>query len=275
MTQTDGTSPSGQDGLEEDGAGPRRAAPRSPAAALRVASYNIRKAIGRDARRDPNRILDLVATLDADVVALQEADYRFKGRAALFDLEAIAARTHLKPIDLGHGGAGLGWHGNVVLVRDASRLDVLGARCLELPGLEPRGAVLADLGLGGRRVRVLAAHLGLLARYRRLQSEAIMREVEADGRQATLVMGDFNGWGRAPNSLRLFEDGFSLAPTGRSYPSRSPVAPLDRIYFDDRLTVRDCGTVTNGTARIASDHLPIWADFDFADTDQSSHSTGR
>ena len=55
------------------------------------------------------------------------------------------------------------------------------------------------------------------------------------------------------------------ARSRRSYPSRAPVAPLDRIYFDDRLALRDCGTVTEGAARIASDHLPIWADLDFVD----------
>lgn len=49
---------------------------------LRVASYNIRKAIGTDRRRSPERVLEVLGELDADVIALQEADRRFGVRSA-------------------------------------------------------------------------------------------------------------------------------------------------------------------------------------------------
>ena len=38
---------------------------------MRLASYNIRKARGLDQRRDPERIVDVLNTLDADVVAYE------------------------------------------------------------------------------------------------------------------------------------------------------------------------------------------------------------
>ena len=44
---------------------------------IRVASYNMRKAIGTDRRRRPERTLEVLNELDADVIALQEADRRF------------------------------------------------------------------------------------------------------------------------------------------------------------------------------------------------------
>ena len=48
----------------------------APAPTLRVASYNIRKAIGTDRRRNPERILAVLREVDADIVALQEVkDY--------------------------------------------------------------------------------------------------------------------------------------------------------------------------------------------------------
>lgn len=229
---------------------------------LRVASYNIRKAIGRDARRDPERILDLVAGLDADIVALQEADYRFKQRRAIFDPAMILERTGLTPVVLDHDGPGLGWHGNVVLV--GRRLVTSSARTLELPGLEPRGAVRIDATLEERPIRVVAAHLGLLARYRRRQSAAILDAAELSSRRATIVMGDFNGWGRRPPSLGLFRDEMEEAPCGRSYPSRRPATPLDRIYFDGPLALAACGVASDPLVRIASDHRPIWAEFRIA-----------
>lgn len=226
---------------------------------LMVASYNVRKAIGRDARRDPDRILDLVAAIGADVVALQEADYRFKGRAAIFDPADIRARTGLAPVALDDGDPGLGWHGNVLLV--GPRVTVEATRVLELPGLEPRGAILADLMIEGTPARIICAHLGLLARYRRRQAAAILQVAELDPSRATIVMGDFNGWGRSPPSLELFTDEMELAATGRSYPSRVPITPLDRIYHDGPLRLLDCGALRNREAGIASDHLPIWAEF--------------
>ena len=47
---------------------------------LRFASYNIHKAVGLDGRRDPERILTVLKEVDADVIALQEADRRFGRR---------------------------------------------------------------------------------------------------------------------------------------------------------------------------------------------------
>ena len=52
------------------------------ASTIIVASYNMRKAIGLDRRRDPKRVLHVLQEIDADVVALQEADKRFGGRGA-------------------------------------------------------------------------------------------------------------------------------------------------------------------------------------------------
>ena len=44
---------------------------------IRVACYNMRKAIGTDRRRRPERTIEVLNELDADVIALQEADRRF------------------------------------------------------------------------------------------------------------------------------------------------------------------------------------------------------
>ena len=49
---------------------------------LRIASYNIRKARGLDQRRAPERIIEVINMLGADVIALQEADLRLGPRPA-------------------------------------------------------------------------------------------------------------------------------------------------------------------------------------------------
>ena len=47
---------------------------------LKIASYNIHKGVGLDRKRDPDRILSVLAEIDADIVALQECDRRFGRR---------------------------------------------------------------------------------------------------------------------------------------------------------------------------------------------------
>ena len=50
---------------------------------IKVASYNIHKGIGLDRRRNPERVVEVLREIDADVIALQEADRRFGTRACV------------------------------------------------------------------------------------------------------------------------------------------------------------------------------------------------
>src|SRR6187402_360158 len=56
---------------------------------ITVASYNILKAIGTDRRLRPDRVLHVLQEINADVVALQEADKRIGGRGAAVPHELI------------------------------------------------------------------------------------------------------------------------------------------------------------------------------------------
>jgi endonuclease/exonuclease/phosphatase family metal-dependent hydrolase len=64
---------------------------------IKVASYNIHKAVGLDRRRDHERILRVLLEVDADVVALQEVDRRFGRRMAALPLDAIHDATEIAP----------------------------------------------------------------------------------------------------------------------------------------------------------------------------------
>lgn len=109
---------------------------------MRIASYNIRKAVGLDWRRDPLRIIRVLAELDADVVALQEADKRLGARPAVLPEDALFDHTGLRVLNVTNGPSS-GWHGNALLVRDGWRIGA--TERLSLPGIEPRGALIADL----------------------------------------------------------------------------------------------------------------------------------
>ena len=224
---------------------------------LRIASYNIRKALGTDRRRDPARILRVIAELGADVVALQEADLRLGQRRPVFDEAEVFSRTGLRPIRFDHGRESLGWHGNALLVSPG--FEVISRAHHDLPGLEPRGLVSALLERGGQRLRVVGVHLGLLRHSRRQQLSALLAMLPEEDGTAMLIAGDFNerslqvGLGRLSTRFRILSGG----PT---YHSRHPVFALDRIAISDRFTSAEASVFRSQEASRASDHLPLLAD---------------
>jgi endonuclease/exonuclease/phosphatase family metal-dependent hydrolase len=244
---------------------------------ITVASYNMRKAIGLDRRRDPQRVLDVLHEIDADVVALQEADKRFGGRGAAVPHELIDTHGVYKPVHLGvrhrrvldkarkHtdkllklNTRNIGWHGNAILVK--RHIGVLDCAVLELPTLEPRGAVMAELLIGDTPVRVVGMHLDLSGIWRRRQMRTILEAIASrPQRMPTVLMGDTNEWRTVAGCLKELEPEFHVAPTGPSFHARHPVAALDRIIVHKDFRIEAAGVHMSHNARRASDHLPIWA----------------
>jgi endonuclease/exonuclease/phosphatase family metal-dependent hydrolase len=226
---------------------------------IRVATYNMRKAIGTDRRRRPERTLEVLCELDADVIALQEADRRFGSRASAMPFHLIEEHSDYKPVPYEARDGSIGWHGNALLVR--KDVEIVCKELLHLPSLEPRGAVKADIEVKGVRLRVVGMHLDLSGLWRRQQAHAILSHVNGcDEKMPAVLMGDLNEWSRQGGVLRDFAHHCRLADCGRSFHARRPIVQLDRIMVTPGLDILDCGVHQSATARKASDHLPIWAD---------------
>lgn len=226
---------------------------------FRVASYNIRKAIGTDRRRSPERIVEVLNEIDADVIALQEADRRFGARMAAIPPWLLESHSAYKPVPLNIQADSMGWHGNAILVRKDA--IILTHDVVHLPCLEPRGAITADVEANGRAFRVFGMHLDLSGLWRRRQAAAVIHSAAHREPTPTILMGDLNEWSAGRGCLADFARHYSFAPCGRSFHARRPVAQLDRIMYCGKLTLSDCGVHESPAARRASDHLPIWADF--------------
>ena len=225
---------------------------------ITVASYNMRKGLGTDRRRDPQRVLDVLREIDADVVALQEADRRFGAKQSALPPDLLADHSAYKAVAFGVRPGGIGWHGNAILVRRS--VDVIDRCALALPMLEPRGAVLAELRVGGVELRVVGMHLDLSGLWRRRQARAILAHVAARRRaMPTVLMGDLNEWSRHGGVLREFHHDWRIAPTGRSFHARRPLAYLDRIILGRDVRLIAAGVHQSAKAERASDHLPVWA----------------
>lgn len=223
---------------------------------LTFASYNIHKAVGIDGRRDPDRIIAVLRELDADVIALQEADRRFGERASAIP-RALLDDTQWQVVPVARRARSLGWHGNALLVRRS--FDILDAAPLDLPMLEPRGAVMTEIAVNGQSLRVLGTHLDISGLRRRDQLRAILERCKRARRAPTVILGDFNQWGRMTGAMQAFGVGWQQITPGPSYPARRPIAALDRIVATPDWDYVASGVHHSALAVQASDHLPVWA----------------
>ncbi|MFM7027449.1 MAG: endonuclease/exonuclease/phosphatase family protein [Chakrabartia sp.] len=229
---------------------------------LKVASYNIRKGIGTDRLRRPERILDVLREVDADIVALQEADRRFGKRLSALPLDLIAEQSDYMPVPFDTRAGSIGHHGNAVLIRRPLR--VLDHDVLHLPTIEPRGAVLCDIAIGDHALRIVGMHLDLSGLRRRQQVRAVLADMaKRSPHLPSVLMGDLNEWSRSGGCLGEFVGQHHDAHTGPSFHSQRPMARLDRIFVSHDLRILTSGTHHSLKARRASDHLPVWAELSF------------
>jgi endonuclease/exonuclease/phosphatase family metal-dependent hydrolase len=230
---------------------------------LRVVTYNIHRCRGLDGRTRPQRIAAVLATIDADIIALQE----------------VIGASPLKPGQAAEIGAalGMGWvmaptrhlrnalFGNVVLshfpVKHHQQYDLSWKTC------EPRLAQRVDLQIDEDVLHFYNVHLGTAILERREQAKKLANVVH-DRRVVgpKIVLGDFNEWARALAKDVLAERLHSIDLTKhlsrrRTYPGFFPVVHLDHIYYEGaRVEVDRVWLPKDRLALMASDHLPLVAD---------------
>lgn len=229
---------------------------------VRLVSYNIRKAVGLDWRRQPHRVLGVLNALEPDIVLLQEADRRLGLRRAAITHDMLEKETDFVAADLAVNDVSLGWHGNAILVN--RRLKVMGTERIELPGLEPRGAVAARIATPGGEVLAIGVHLALLRRWRRRQLHAILSRYSGEESLRSVIGGDFNEWSTKVG-LEPLDDTHTILSPGLSFHSSRPSAALDKFAYGDHVNPRDAGVDSSALARESSDHLPIWLDMNLGE----------
>jgi endonuclease/exonuclease/phosphatase family metal-dependent hydrolase len=253
-------------------------AAESPAMNLRVITYNIHRAIGVDRRFRPERIIELLRTHDPDVALLQEVDDGVP-RSRELDLAKEIARDLGYPYyAVGHNvSLRKGKYGNATL----SRLPIVRERNIDLTidNKKRRGCqhtTLETTARGGPsgRLEVFNLHLGLSMRERQQQVGRLVRSREfrdLDESVPCVLGGDFNDWRSLLRAFFVEAFAFRCASDRngrrgpraiRTYPSPSPQAGLDRVYYRGALRLVAAYRCEQQTSRVASDHRPLIFDFE-------------
>jgi endonuclease/exonuclease/phosphatase family metal-dependent hydrolase len=226
-----------------------------------------------DRRERPARIAEVLRETEADIIALQEV-LSIEGGArerdqARFLAEELGMDYHVGENRKLDGGA----YGNVTLSRApltaAHNYDITWSR------RERRGCLRADVKVnaGGREtlLHVFNIHLGTAFIERRHQARKLVgHEVLSNTKLkgARIALGDFNEWTRGLAS-RLLGAHLQSADVrhhlkrARTYPGVMPFLHLDHVYYDDALELKRLTLHRSRTALVASDHLPLVADFQF------------
>lgn len=252
---------------------------------MRIATYNLLHGLDlRSGKIDLDAACQVIARLEADVVAVQEVD---RGLERTGGVDQIARLAEL-----------LGWHGAFApaLLGDPdtrwsacpakdpgeqpaygvgllSRLPLADVQRIALPGggdgkrkpraspqdpgwdYEPRVALSASVAVGGQLVRITTTHLSYLPWRCVAQLKAAARFAEVGrGRGPAALLGDLNlpAWGAR---LALSATRWVHAGGAPTYPAWEPKIQTDQLLVTGGIVVRE---LTVG--RLAtSDHLPLLA----------------
>ncbi len=236
---------------------------------VRVATYNIHKCVGMDRKYSPERIVDVLREIDADVVGLQEvlchSKLHKRDHQAEFIAEELGMDFRLGENRRINGGD----YGNVILsrfpIRDHTNYDI------SVKKYEPRGCLRAEIAVnGGDPLHFINVHMGTSYFERRHQVHKMLAEHVLDSPELTgrrIVAGDFNEW-ISGITTRLFRSNFEAVDPklhlgqARTFPGLLPLVHLDHVYFDNTFQLRNAFLHRSRTALIASDHLPIVAEFE-------------
>ena len=236
---------------------------------LRIATYNIHKSIGIDRRFAPERIVDVLGEIEPDVVALQEVVCHRNSNRREHQAEFIAEELGMEFVLGANRHIAGAPYGNVVLtrlpVKRSENFDI------SITKREPRGCLHTEIAVSeNESIHFFNVHLGTSYFERRRQVHKLLAAHALDHHEYAgrrIVAGDFNEWTRGLTT-KLFKASFQSVDakmhlgTRRTFPGILPLLHLDHIYFDRRFTLVNAFLHKSRTALLASDHLPIVAEFE-------------
>ncbi len=236
---------------------------------FRIATYNIHKCVGLDRKFSPERIADVLREVDADIIALQEVLCHSSSNRREDQAGFIAGELEM---DLRFGEnrqIKTGQYGNAILSR--LPLKTFENFDISVKKYEPRGCLRTEITLfEDQTLQFFNVHLGTSFFERRRQVHNLFAEHVLDNRKITgnrIIAGDFNEW-TSGLTTRIFKANFEAVDpkthlgTKRTFPGILPVLHLDNIYFDNKFKLVNAFLHKSRTALIASDHLPIVAEFE-------------
>ncbi|MCB0277996.1 MAG: endonuclease/exonuclease/phosphatase family protein [Calditrichaeota bacterium] len=220
-------------------------------------------------RKNLDAIAKLIQSVDADIVALQEADgpsnwsgnlnhVEYLAKQAMYSHHFRGEHSHLKTRNytIDYGTALLSNY----------RLNGTKSIPFRLNKRDTKGMVIGEVHLAERpeqSITAVSLHLDFLSRSIRKQQIEIAIQSLAEISGPLIVMGDFNCTWKTSRKLlekfitRLELDCFEPQMQQLTYPSRKPRKRIDWVFFSKHFEIINHFTLDD----TASDHLPVVCEF--------------
>jgi endonuclease/exonuclease/phosphatase family metal-dependent hydrolase len=242
-------------------------APSGGEVKLKIMSYNIHACKGSDGKISPDRIAQVIAAHNPDIVALQEVDVRN-------DVHQAKVIAGLLSMNFYYNSSVMlktGLHGNAVLSRFNIKIIKRGSLpCIaRVPFLEKRGALWVEIDAHGRKLQLLNTHLSLLRPEGILQVKYLLGKEwlgKSSIKDPVIFCGDFNSninsrlyriVAEKFHSIHFDAQGFKHLKT---YPSIFPLGLVDHIFLGGGVKALNIETPGTHLEKTASDHLPLIAE---------------
>ncbi len=206
-----------------------------------------------DGRRSAERIAEVVAAQDADIVCLQEVHQRLPQSGFVDQPGQFEKFLGLPVIFQANLRIGLGGYGLAVV----SRYPVGTVQNHLLPSVrEQRGVLEVRLDTPNGPLSLFCTHFGLNGEER-VKQAANLAELVLGTSSPVIVCGDFNERADAP-AVRLLLERTGLvdadaARDRRTYPVNALEARIDYVFYSPMLACRELSVIETD----ASDHLPL------------------
>lgn len=240
-------------------------------------SWNIHRCVGLDRRFDPDRVVEVIRHYRPDVLFLQEVD-RGVPRSRRLWLDHWIAKELDYPYYAWAQAHALkeGSYGNATL----SRWPIVKRRALDLTigRKKKRNALYTRVRMPhGAFLHSFNWHLGLgaaerVAQVSRVLGSGTLTDLRQDAK--VLLVGDTNDWRNLLyRGAGIQEEGFhAWTEHGRrkhikTFPSAQPVGALDKFFWRGPLRDAHLHASKLKLTRLASDHLPLVAEFRYGKGD--------
>lgn len=247
-------------------------------------TYNVHSCRGLDGRVLPQRIAEVIEQFNPDLIALQELDVNRRWSKRLDQPLLIAKhlrmQCHFQPCLAVEGEH----YGIAIMSRYPFEIKKTGdlpsvapktvRRRNSLPPLkylfEPRHAIWTSVTIGGTEVYFVNTHLSLRSQERLVQVKSLVGQewLNMGAHQVpTIFCGDFNEGSRA-RGYQLLKTSFNEVKLSmnrkssrKTFFSPLPLLEVDHIFFNERLRIESVHIPKTTLTKVASDHLPVIADF--------------
>ncbi|MGQ8366972.1 endonuclease/exonuclease/phosphatase family protein [Glaciecola sp. 1036] len=228
---------------------------------LKVVSYNIHSGVGVDGKFSYRRIGRFLASLDADIVCLQEMDLRAPEIDKAAQIQALKAGHFNEFIPSPAVVTKHGYYGNAIL----SRVKHLHVKSLDISvkNRQPRNIQEVLFQIDGKSLRIINTHKGLKQNERMQQMKQLEAVVDVNlqqGNTPLLVTGDFNEWLYFSRAFRHINSKLKQHKMGATFPNRFPLFKLDRIWTSPGNIVQRAYVIKTPESRLYSDHFPVCAE---------------